>query len=285
MKSRLIVNLLLLMGIVVLGLVARFEPGIETPAETPPITALKADDVRRIHINRPVRDDLVLVRQSAQHWMLERAVPLPADDFKLRALTRLVEERASRSYASADMDLAELRLDPPVASAIFNDVAIEFGSLEPINQLRYVRVRDRVYLIPDNYLPLLEAGFSQFVRPRLFDEEARIASIRVPGLRVDHDGNAWSVEPQQDVSSDVLQQFFDIWQDASSISIQPADPGQSGEVVEIRLRGQAEPVELQIISRQPELVLSRPAWGIQYRMGNRSEALLTLDAATADIRD
>lgn len=273
------------MGIVVLGLVARFEPGIETPAETPPITALKADDVRRIHINRPVRDDLVLVRQSAQHWMLERAVPLPADDFKLRALTRLVEERASRSYASADMDLAELRLDPPVASAIFNDVAIEFGSLEPINQLRYVRVRDRVYLIPDNYLPLLEAGFSQFVRPRLFDEEARIASIRVPGLRVDHDGNAWSVEPQQDVSSDVLQQFFDIWQDASSISIQPADPGQSGEVVEIRLRGQAEPVELQIISRQPELVLSRPAWGIQYRMGNRSEALLTLDAATADIRD
>lgn len=273
------------MGIVVLGLVARFEPGIETPAETPPITALKADDVRRIHINRPVRDDLVLVRQSAQHWMLERAVPLPADDFKLRALTRLVEERASRSYASADMDLAELRLDPPVASAIFNDVAIEFGSLEPINQLRYVRVRDRVYLIPDNYLPLLEAGFSQFVRPRLFDEEARIASIRVPGLRVDHDGNAWSVEPQQDVSSDVLQQFFDIWQDASSISIQPADPGQSGEVVEIRLRDQAEPVELQIISRQPELVLSRPAWGIQYRMGNRSEALLTLDAATADIRD
>jgi hypothetical protein len=87
------------------------------------------------------------------------------------------------------------------------------------------------------------------------------------------------------VSSDVLQQFFDIWQGASGITLQPADPEQAGDVVEIQLKGQPDPVELQIISREPELVLSRPAWGIQYRMGSRSEALLTLDAAEADIRD
>lgn len=285
MKSRVLLNLLLLLGIVVLGLIARFEPGIETPSDTEAITAIKADDVHRIHINRPVRDDLVLVRKAPENWLIERPVPLPADDFKVRALARLAEQRPVRSYAADKMDLAELQLAPPYASAILNDTAIEFGNLDPIDQLRYVRVQDRVYLIPDNYLPLMETGFSQFVRPQLFDPQARIVSVRVPGLTVSHGGKDWSVEPQQAVSADALEQFFEIWRTASAISIQPANPEQTGEPVEIHLHDNPEPVTLQIIARQPALVLARPDWGIQYRMGNRSEALLTLDAAKADIRD
>lgn len=285
MKSRVLVNLLLLLGIVVLALVARYEPGIETPPEAAAITMLKAADVHRIHINRPVRDDLVLVRLSPEHWQIDSEVPLPADDLKLRALTRLAEQQPARSYPAGEMNLAELQLDPPYATAILNDTAIEFGQLEPIDRLRYVRVNDRVYLIPDSYLPLLEAGFSQFVRHRLFEQQARIESIRLPGLAISHSDNGWAVDPQQDVGTDVIQQFVDIWQDTDAISIQPADPGQSGEAVEIRLRNQAQPVVFQIIARQPELVLSRPDWGIQYRLGNRAEALLTLDAASADILD
>jgi len=285
MKSRVIVNLLLLAAIIALGLVARFEPGIESPGKSPAITVLKADDVHRIHINRPVRDDLVLVRQPPSHWQIDRPVPLPADDLKVRALARLAEQQPLRSYATADMNLAELHLEPPYATAILNDTAIEFGNLEPIDKLRYVRVRDRVYLIPDSYLPLMEVGFTQFVRPRLFDDKARIESIRLPDLDITRTGSGWTTDPQKAVSVDVIQQFIDIWQDASGNIIQPANPEQSGEPVEIHLQGQKEPVVLQVISRQPELVLSRPDWGIQYRMGNRSEALLTLDAANADVKD
>jgi hypothetical protein len=285
MKSRILLNLLLLLGIVVLGLIARFEPGIEAPPDTAAITAIKADDVHRIHINRPVRDDLVLVREAPKNWLIERPAPLPADDFKVRALTRLAEQRPVRSYAADKMDLAELQLAPPYASAILNDTAIEFGNLDPIDRLRYVRVQDRVYLIPDNYLQLMETGFSQFVRLQLFDPQARIESVRVPGLTVSHGGKDWSVEPQQAVSADALEQFFEIWRTASAISIQPANPELAGEPVEIHLHDNPEPIVLQIIARQPALVLARPDWGIQYRMGNRSEALLTLDAAKADIRD
>lgn len=284
MKSRILLNLLLIMGIVVLGLIARFEPGIEPPTEAAAITTLKSADVHRIHLNRPMRDDLVLVRKAADDWQIENAVPLPAEDFKVKALTRLAEQKPARSYAASDMDLAKLQLDPPYASVILNDIAIEFGSLEPIDQLRYVRVNDRVFLIPDNYLPLVEAGFTQFVRQRLFDAQAQIESISVPGLSVTRSGGDWKVDPERTVGTDVLQQFFDIWQTASADGIQPADPAQAGDEVEIRLQG-GETVDFQVISRQPELVLSRPDWGIQYRMGNRSEAMLTLDAASADVKD
>jgi hypothetical protein len=285
MKSRWIINLLLLLGIVALGLIARFEPGIKPTAEVSAITTLKADNVYRIHINRPVHDDLVLLREAPDHWVIQRAVSLPAENFKVKALTRLAEQLPVRSYAAKDLDLAALQLFPPFATAILNETAIEFGNLEPIDDLRYVRVGDHVYLIPDNYAPLLEAGFTQFVRQRLFDESARIRAVRLPNLTIAHTDKGWQLEPELQVSTDVLQEFFDIWQNASALNVQPANPERSGDLVQIQLQGNDSPVTLEIISREPELILARPEYGIQYRMGNRSEAMLTLDAAKADLKD
>jgi hypothetical protein len=278
-------NLLLLVGIVALGLVARFEPGIEAPAEAPAITALKVDDVHRMHVNRPLRDDLVLVRRSPGNWIIDRPAPLPADDFKVRALARLAEQKPVRSYPAADMDLAALQLSPPYATIVLNDTPVEFGNLEPIDGLRYVRVGERVHLIPDNYLPLMESSFTQFVRDRLLDKDARIEAIHLPDLSLSRTEQGWQMDPDKGLSAAVLQQFVNIWQDASALNIQAANPEQSGDAIEIRLKGKETPVRLQIISRKPELVLVRPDYGIQYRMGNRSEAMLTLDAAKADVED
>jgi hypothetical protein len=278
-------NLLLLVGIVALGLVARYEPGIEAPTETQAITTLRVDDVHRMHVNRPLRDDLVLVRRSPGNWIIDRPAPLPAEDFKIRALARLAEQKPVRSYPAADMDLATLQLSPPYATIFLNDTPVEFGNLEPIDDLRYVRVGERVHLIPDNYLPLMESSFTQFVRDRLLDKDARVEAIRLPDLSLSRTEQGWQMDPDQGLSAAVLQQFVDIWQDASALNVQAANPEQSGDAIEIRLKGKETPVRLQIISRKPELVLVRPDYGIQYRMGNRSEAMLTLDAAKADVED
>jgi len=285
MKSRWIINLLLLVAIAILGVVARFEPGIETPRENPAITSLQQADVHRIHINRPIRNDIVLVRQADGRWILERTIPLPADEFKVRALARLAEQKPVRTYPAGDMNLAALQLDPPYATAILNDTTVEFGNLEPIDDLRYVRVGNQVHLIPDTYLQLMEAGFTQFVRQRLFDKSARITALRLPGLSLTHTDKGWQLDPAQDIGTDVIQTFIEIWQDASSLNVQAADPDKDGEPVEVLLEGSDTPVSFQILSREPDLVLVRPDYGIQYRMGNRSEAMLTLDAAKADVKD
>ncbi len=285
MRSRIIVNLLLVAGIVLLGLIARYEPGLEKKAETAPITALKPAQIHRIHLNRPIRDDLVLRRTDADGWEIKGPVPLPGDAQKISMLTRLAEQRPARSYAAADMDLEALHLDPPYASAILNDTAIEFGSLDPIDQLRYVRVNDVVFLIPATYLPLIEAGFTDFVRLRLFDQKAKIAAIHLPRFSVSRSDGTWHTDLAHQPDSATLQQFVSLWETAAALGVQPADPEQAGDAIGIRFRGETDTVQLQIVQRQPELILSRPAWGIQYRMGNRSEALLSLDAASADVKD
>ncbi len=285
MKSRWTINLLLLVTIIILGLIARYEPGIETVKKTEAITDLKVGQIHRIHINRPLRSDLVLARQADKQWLIERATPVPADGFKVRALSRLAEQRPARSYPADSMNLAELQLDPPYATAILNDISIEFGLLEPIDDLRYVRVNDQIHLIPDNYLQLMETSFTQFVRPTLFNKAEQITAIQLPRLLVRKTDIDWETQPPQSANKAALQQFFDIWQQASTQHIRPADPEQDGEPVEVSLANNTSPIQFLIIARKPDLVLARPDYGIQYRLGNRSEAMLTLDAAQADIKD
>jgi hypothetical protein len=285
MSSRTIINLLLLLAIVILSLVARYEPGIEAPAEPGSITDITASQVHRIHINRPIRNDLVFVKQSDKHWVMEGPTSVPADSFKIRALARLAEQKPVRSYTIDEMKLVDLQLDPPYASVIINSTAIEFGILEPIDDLRYVRVNDKVHLIPDSHLQLMESGFSQFVRPRLFGENQTIDAIQLPDLLVRKTTKGWETQPPQSASTDDLAKFIATWQQASSLHIQPASTELNGEVVETRFSNNATPVRLLIVARDPELILARPDYGIQYRMGVPGEAMLTLDAAPAAARD
>ena len=97
MKSRWTINLLLLVAIIILGLIVRYEPGIEAPEKTQAITGIKAGQVHRIHINRPTRPDLVLEKQADKQWLIVRAAPVPADDFKVRAIARLAEQKPAKN--------------------------------------------------------------------------------------------------------------------------------------------------------------------------------------------
>jgi len=275
MKSRWIINILLLVAIGALSLVAHFMPGTDEQPDTVPITSLSKDQLRRIHINRPIREDLVLLKNAAGNWDIDRTPALPADRLQMNALLNLAEQPAVRSYPAADLELSQLQLDPPYATVFLNDTAVELGNLDPIEGLRYVRIADRVHLIPDNYIQLIELSYTQFVRRRLFENGARIESITLPGISLHKTEQKWNVEPAQEVSADELQAFIDRWQAATSFNIQAADTTAEGsETVEIKLADNANHIKFLISSREPELVLVRPDLGIQYRMGNAGSRLL-----------
>jgi len=282
MKSRWIINLLLLVAIGILVLVAYFEPGIDEQAAAPAITELKMDQLHRIHLNRPVRDDLVLVKTATQGWVIEHTPELPADDYQMNALRKLAEQEAVRSYPAAELDLGQLQLDPPYATAILNDTAIEFGNLDPLQGLRYVRIADQVHLIPDLYLHLIEASYTQFVRRRLFADNTRLARIALPGFAINKTDQDWTVDPQQKVSADLLQQFVDRWQLAAGLNIQAADSTVEGESVELVEADTGHSINFVIGAREPELVLVRPDLGIQYRMGELGGSLLSLSEPEYD---
>jgi hypothetical protein len=282
MKSRWAINILLLVAIAILSLVAHFKPGIDQQPEAVPITHLKIDQLRRIHINRPVREDLVLLKNASGRWDIEHTPTLPTDSLQTNALLKLAEQKAVRSYPASELELSQLQLDPPYATVFLNDTAVEFGNLEPLEGLRYVRVTDRVHLIPDIYMQLIELSHTQFVRRRLFEKDTRITAITLPGLSISKADQNWNIEPAQEISADDLQTFIEHWQDATSLNIRAADPVEDTEVVVITLADNAGSIEFSIASREPELVLVRPDLGIQYRMGDTVSKLLALTPPVAD---
>jgi len=275
MKSRWFINILLLVAIWILSLVVHFEPGIDQQPQASPITSLKKDQLQRIHVNRPVREDLVFLKTTSGRWDIEHTPALPVDSLQMNALLRLAEQEAVRSYPASELELSQLQLEPPYATVFLNDTSVEFGNLEPIEGLRYVRVADRVHLIPDIYMQLIELSYTQFVRRRLFEKGTRIAAITLPGLSIRKANQSWEVEPEQEISADDLQAFIERWQEATSLNIQAAEPAETNEFVEITLADNAGIIKYSIASREAELVLVRPDLGIQYRMGNTGSELLT----------
>lgn len=277
MKSRWIINFFIVITIAVLALVARYEPGIEQPPGPQAVTGLKTDQVKKIRVIRPLRDDLILIRKPDDSWSLGGQPALPADPFQVRALARLVEQKAVRSYPAKDLDLEKLALDPAYASVIVNDVRVESGSLEPLQELRYLRVADQVHLVSDIFQHLIDADYTQFVRRSLFDETRRISELSLPGLRLHKSSGNWQVDPPQAVSADAIQQLVDRWRQATALYVRAADGEQPAEKIFVTLDEPAEVIEFLIVSRDPELILRRADYAIDYRMGQSGGALLNLE--------
>lgn len=275
MTSRWILNLLLLGAVAALALVAYYQPGQEGKPAPVTLTALQPDQVRRIHIERRLRPPLELQR-TAQGWVIERQPPLPADDFQIKSLTRLASQEAVRSYAAAELDAAALQLDPPASSVTLDDIRLDFGTLEPLDGLRYVKVGERILLIPDLYQHLIDADYTRFVRRRLFAPAQRIEAIELPGLALEKTDGRWSVKDHQDVSSDEVQRFVERWQDAAALTVRPMEEKPRGDRIQVRLGAPQRTVTFIVTRREPELVLARPDLGIQYQLGNQADSLLQL---------
>ena len=276
MQSRWIVNLLRLVAIAALALVALYAPGIDQDPHEQALTGLDQEQIDRVRIHRPPRDDLVLARQQGGGWVIASHTALPADQLQVSALTRLAQQKAVRSYPVAELDLARLALEPPRASVMLNDVQVDFGDTEPLQGLRYVRVGAQVHLTPDLYQHLIDAGFSQFVQRRLLPEQASISSVGLPAFSVKKADGNWVTEPQQDVSADRIQQLIDNWQQASALSVKSADTSTAGERIEVVLDDPAQVVVFVIAAREPDLVLLRPDLGLEYHMGDLDDSLLAV---------
>ncbi len=282
MRSRWLINLLLLVAIGILALVALYEPGIEPAPEAQAITALPQAQIDSIRIHRPGRDDLVLARHEQDEWLIEGQAVLPAEPFQVDALLRLAQQKAVRSYPASALDLVKVALDPPRASVMLGTTQVDFGASEPLEGLRYVRVGDQVHLTPDLYQHLIDADFSQFVRRRLFPERASISRLELPTLSLKKADQDWVIEPQQDVAADRVQQLLDNWQQASALSVKRAAAGATGAAVEVQLDDAVQPILFLITAREPDLVLLRPDLSVEYHMGEAGDSLLALPPPAAE---
>ncbi len=275
MGPRSLLNLGLVALLVALLLVAYFRPGLEpVPAAQPLTTHPDPASVTRLHIERPNRESLTFSKDGDLWYLAMAGRRLPAADFQVRALLRLLGATSVRSYPADTLDLAALGLDPPRATIGIDDLSVHLGATEALEQKRYARIGDRVHLINDQYQHLVTADWATFVSGRLLATRGPITRLELPGMTLSyHDDRHWQVEPElAGASADALQGLIDNWQSATALYVQAYTGPASGEGVTLHTRDSDKPLSLQLVSRTPDLILARPDWGIQYHLSGGVEA-------------
>lgn len=94
------------------------------------------------------------------HWTLDAATPAPADDGRLGELTSLAGSPVYSWRPIGDFNPAKIGLAPPLATLQLDDLKLEYGELTAVGEQRYVRIGDRVALVPAQAFPRPASGTS-----------------------------------------------------------------------------------------------------------------------------
>ena len=118
----------------------------------PAITALDPDAVTRIELDIPSIAAQAFERRDDGWWRV-RPSEVRADDARVQRLANLAATPVSRWMPAHAIVPAKVGLDHPSATLVLNGIGLEYGGLAAIDDLRYVRVGDKVALVPRQYSP------------------------------------------------------------------------------------------------------------------------------------
>ena len=120
--------------------------------DPPTLTPLDPDAMTKIELDIPAIASQVFERRADGWWRVQPS-EARADDARVQRLANLAATSVARWIPSSDITLSRIGLEHPSATLVLNGVRLEYGGLTAIDGLRYVRVGDKVALVPRQYSP------------------------------------------------------------------------------------------------------------------------------------
>ncbi|WP_297808469.1 DUF4340 domain-containing protein [uncultured Methylophaga sp.] len=283
MKSSYLTNLVLLVIVIVLlWLSQREQPAEQQPAG---LSALSAEAVERIQIQRQDRDTLTLERQQ-QSWQLTQPFNARANQTRVNLLLSLLSSPIhGQQPASDESALLEFGLDQPEVTLLMNEQPFAFGATESLSQNRYVLHRNVVYLVQDDVTPLLKASAGSFVDNRLVEEGVSINKLTLPASNetdeqrlIEQRDGRWHSN-NSSASSDGLKTLVDNWQHAYAMQVRHLDADELNSLpspqISLWLESNSQPLQLIMTLSGETLQLTNPALQLQYEfpLAMRSQLL------------
>ena len=120
--------------------------------DPPAVTSLDSDAITRVELDIPPVAPQVFEKRHGGWWRVKPS-EARANDTRVQRLANLAATPVSRWMAASGVDLSKVGLAHPSATLVVNGVHLEYGGLTAIDELRYVRVGDKVALVPRQYSP------------------------------------------------------------------------------------------------------------------------------------
>jgi hypothetical protein len=120
--------------------------------DPPAVTPLDSAAVTRIELDIPPVASQVFEKRHGGWWRVQPS-EARADDARVQRLANLAATPVSRWMKASGVDLAKVGLEHPSATLVLNGERLEYGGLTAIDELRYVKVGDKIALVPRQYSP------------------------------------------------------------------------------------------------------------------------------------
>ena len=256
MKSRLIINLLLLLLAIGLGMVVWLKPGQQANQRLQ-LTTLDPQSIQLIRIDRQSGGRIELTRQNGQ-WWLTQPTKAPALNGKVERLLKISQISPPVSYPLDVNALSRFGLLNPVVRLSFNDTHLAIGSTESMNARRYISDDTQLYLVDDTFLHHLTAPIDDYLDTRLLADGVQITQLHTPKLQLQQTKNGhWQnlLQPNDELSADAVQMLFDEWRFARAIHVSHRPSSATiGDAVLITLSS-GEKKRFSVIRQQNEVIL------------------------------
>ncbi|MDB5968309.1 MAG: hypothetical protein JWQ90_759 [Hydrocarboniphaga sp.] len=231
----------------------------------PPLTSVEKAAVTSIAIEHPGSPAIRLAKQNGV-WMLTAPVQAETDPFEVNALVGLADTGVQQTLAA--VDLKELGLAPARYRITLNEHSIDFGGEEPLKYRRYVLVDGKqIELIDDPGSAAFDADYSDLVAKNLLPASADITRIAAPGLSIEKTaGGVWLSPDHPQARPEQLLAVITAWKNAKALFNAAIDPEDAkAEPVTLTL-SDGRTLGFNIVSRDPQLVLSRADLGVRYTL-------------------
>lgn len=120
--------------------------------DPPVLTGLDPATVTHMELDIPGIAAQTFAKRTTGWWRVQPTAAR-ANDARVQRLANLAATPVARWLPDTEITPANVGLARPSATLIVNGVAIAYGGLTAIDDLRYVRVGDKVALVPRQYSP------------------------------------------------------------------------------------------------------------------------------------
>jgi len=266
LRRRWLLNSGLLLLIGVLAWLAVHRAGQEKDVSGPPLTALATEAISTLRIER-MDQPVIVLEKSETVWTLTKPMPARANPFNVESLLRVISAPGDTRFTAKAGELVKFGLDKPQSRLWLDDQEIAFGSLHPLNNRIYVLYENEVVLIPGHYLGPVLYPYTNFIDSRLFEEDRRLTSIKLPNFTLSLQDGAWRKAPPDDrLTSDRINEFAAEWENARALGVEKYSGRNALDRIEITSTrdGKKEKLALGVIAYKPSFVLHRPDENLEY---------------------
>ena len=277
MKSRWLVNVLLLALVLGIGVFLKFRPQQEVAKETAyEVSTLKLATFTKVSVEFPAKAPVAFEKVEG-YWYLDKPYKARADQMLVMRILSLVAAKSTQKFQATD--LTQFGLDQPKLKLKFDNEEFDFGTFNPVTSEQYVAYNGLVYLLPVSYAENAQSPVEEYLDKSPFkpDEQKKIIGFDFSHLEqweevrlnVDFVDGKWKASPEmaKPTQNEMNELFDSYWRSVSVQRVEPYTPDRKTTYPSFEVKlNDGHKVHLDKIQESPELLLGRPDEGMIYHV-------------------